>query len=493
MASANQLMKSIQRKESFLQVSSAIHGEERPSRLIITQPKQEEGDSRDSEESKSSEELVDAPELPVAAPAPARPSGVGVVAPAARRVSNAGAGAALVPGARRTSTAGGKRNSRVSPMPISLAAGGGLEAGKAAAEVAAAEPTNGGGSEAAPLSSASTQGAPEAAGAAAGTAAAGAPEVALASGAAPAAAAAPAATAASGPEPSAKPLSRWGKLRVAAVSATRLRQANEKIRVYGTKKARDESEDDSDVDPEDPRTVQERKAAAEARWYIVLPNSWFKRWWESVVLVTLIYVIVIVPVRVGFDIEVTGGAATFDIVVDFFFLFDVFLNFFAAYATSTGDLVVDHRLIAMHYIQGWFTLDLLASIPFYMFETTTNEDGTVVANSNSQLNRFGRIARIPRIFRLVRLLRLLKLLRAFRFIRIFNQWETHNVSSVVGGCLGWVLGVLRCCCCYCCCCCAAARWWPSCADRCCAAVSFAPLRRSGSTRESHACSRSRSS
>ena len=40
------------------------------------------------------------------------------------------------------------------------------------------------------------------------------------------------------------------------------------------------------------------------------------------------------------------------------------MNFFVAYENPvTGELVTDHRKIAIRYLKGWFVIDLLATFP----------------------------------------------------------------------------------------------------------------------------------
>lgn len=43
---------------------------------------------------------------------------------------------------------------------------------------------------------------------------------------------------------------------------------------------------------------------------------------------------------------------------------DIALNFRTSVIDKSGHVVYDGRLIAKHYVKGWFPLDLLAAIPF---------------------------------------------------------------------------------------------------------------------------------
>lgn len=73
--------------------------------------------------------------------------------------------------------------------------------------------------------------------------------------------------------------------------------------------------------------------------------------------------VIIVPFRIGFDAVAEGGWLAVDIVTDVAFTFDIILNFRMAY-TNGHVLVTSPTLMASHYLQGWFTVDLLSTVPF---------------------------------------------------------------------------------------------------------------------------------
>lgn len=54
-----------------------------------------------------------------------------------------------------------------------------------------------------------------------------------------------------------------------------------------------------------------------------------------------------------------------------FFFSDIILNFRTTFVSTSGQIVVTPRQIALNYCRGWFLLDLLAAIPFdllYVFD-----------------------------------------------------------------------------------------------------------------------------
>jgi hypothetical protein len=52
-------------------------------------------------------------------------------------------------------------------------------------------------------------------------------------------------------------------------------------------------------------------------------------------------------------------------IVDYIFLFDVALNFRTTYEdVNTTEEVLNDKKIFMHYLKGWFCVDLISSLPF---------------------------------------------------------------------------------------------------------------------------------
>jgi len=69
--------------------------------------------------------------------------------------------------------------------------------------------------------------------------------------------------------------------------------------------------------------------------------------------------------KIAFErLEESDFSITLDYVVDLLFLLDILVVFNTAYYDEDVDLVDDRKQIAKNYLKGWFTVDLLAIIPF---------------------------------------------------------------------------------------------------------------------------------
>ena len=80
-------------------------------------------------------------------------------------------------------------------------------------------------------------------------------------------------------------------------------------------------------------------------------------------IILIILSVIVVPFRIGFDAWPEGGWLVVDMVTDVTFAFDILFSFRTAYVN--GHVVVTSPgLIASYYLRGWFTTDLLSTVPF---------------------------------------------------------------------------------------------------------------------------------
>lgn len=61
--------------------------------------------------------------------------------------------------------------------------------------------------------------------------------------------------------------------------------------------------------------------------------------------------------------------------VDVTFIVDILINFRTTYVNSNDEVVSHPGKIAVHYLRGWFLIDLVAAIPFdlLLFGSDTDE------------------------------------------------------------------------------------------------------------------------
>jgi hypothetical protein len=63
------------------------------------------------------------------------------------------------------------------------------------------------------------------------------------------------------------------------------------------------------------------------------------------------------------------------LAVDVTFIVDILINFRTTYVNSNDEVVSHPGKIAVHYLRGWFLIDLVAAIPFdlLLFGSDTDE------------------------------------------------------------------------------------------------------------------------
>ena len=111
-----------------------------------------------------------------------------------------------------------------------------------------------------------------------------------------------------------------------------------------------------------------------------MPDDPFRRFWNILMIVLLIYVVTYVPISIcfvdGASDEVNAGQIL-DMAVDIFFAMDLIMAFISAYEDPvTGHTVVSLKAIACNYLSGWFIIDFVAVFPTQEIEKALKGDET---------------------------------------------------------------------------------------------------------------------
>ncbi|KAG2439520.1 hypothetical protein HXX76_004873 [Chlamydomonas incerta] len=161
------------------------------------------------------------------------------------------------------------------------------------------------------------------------------------------------------------------------------------------------------------------------RQWVILPDSRFRKMWINVQLFVVLYIIWVTPVRVGFDKPATGFWFWFEGLIDFFFYTDLVLNFFTAYEHPvTGELITNHKKIALRYLRTWFVVDLLATFPSdYVIRGIEGTWGCSISGNCDLVITNDSAAS---------LIVMLRLLRIFRILWIFKNFNVLSISTVLG-------------------------------------------------------------
>lgn len=103
-----------------------------------------------------------------------------------------------------------------------------------------------------------------------------------------------------------------------------------------------------------------------------------------------------------------------DTCVDILFGIDIIVIFNTAYYDLEVELIDDRKEIAKFYLSGWFTIDLLAIIPF---------DRIMNAADFNQLARVARVGRLYKLVKLTKLFRILKVMKEkTKLLKYINEF-----------------------------------------------------------------------
>jgi hypothetical protein len=137
--------------------------------------------------------------------------------------------------------------------------------------------------------------------------------------------------------------------------------------------------------------------------FLVHPNDRRKVRWDLWLAFLIIYSIITVPFRIGFNAEATGIWLAIDIMVDIFFFLDMIVSFRTSFCNTAGDYTWDPKIIAKNYLRGWFTIDFVSTFPIDQVA------GAVIGGGETSTLRAIKLIRVLRLVRLIKLVKLLNI------------------------------------------------------------------------------------
>lgn len=150
-------------------------------------------------------------------------------------------------------------------------------------------------------------------------------------------------------------------------------------------------------------------SAARSRRFLILPDSRFRTGWDILLVFLVVYNAFALPYTVCFSVDQPHALYILDQLIDGVFYLDLILNFLTAYEVQ-GHLVCHHPTIAKHYLTHWFTVDIIATFPFEIFNGASVGDAHTLEIT---------LLRGLKCIRLIRLARLFKFLEKIEFVSHF--------------------------------------------------------------------------
>ncbi|XP_059478606.1 potassium voltage-gated channel subfamily H member 6 isoform X12 [Neocloeon triangulifer] len=160
--------------------------------------------------------------------------------------------------------------------------------------------------------------------------------------------------------------------------------------------------------------------------WTILHYSPFKAAWDWIILILVMYTAIFTPYVAAFLLNEPDHnnrkskkygddpIVVIDLIVDVTFIIDILINFRTTYVNSNDEVVSHPGKIAVHYLRGWFLIDLVAAIPFdlLLFGSDTDE-----ASENTTT--------------LIGLLKTARLLRLVRVARKIDRYSEYGAAVLL--------------------------------------------------------------
>ena len=144
-------------------------------------------------------------------------------------------------------------------------------------------------------------------------------------------------------------------------------------------------------------------------------------WWDSFLVLGVIYSTAYTPLVIVFPQARWSYHEAADVVLDMLFTIDMLIRFRTAYRDHGYD-VTHPPTIAVHYLRGWFMIDLLCSLPFdrLLSGWQAARSLSIYGESYSRVSPISivDIVALLRVMRIGRLVRKLSALTGANFLRI---------------------------------------------------------------------------
>ncbi|XP_067626850.1 potassium voltage-gated channel unc-103 isoform X2 [Eurosta solidaginis] len=142
--------------------------------------------------------------------------------------------------------------------------------------------------------------------------------------------------------------------------------------------------------------------------WTILHYSPFKAVWDWIILILVIYTAIFTPYVAAFLLGEpdyqrrtnkyinSDPLVIVDLIVDVTFVIDILINFRTTFIDGQDEVVSHPGRIAVHYLSGWFLIDLVAAIPFDLLLVGSDTDETTTLIGLLKTARLLRLVRVAR-------------------------------------------------------------------------------------------------
>ncbi|XP_015185528.1 PREDICTED: potassium voltage-gated channel subfamily H member 2 isoform X8 [Polistes dominula] len=163
--------------------------------------------------------------------------------------------------------------------------------------------------------------------------------------------------------------------------------------------------------------------------WTILHYSPFKAVWDWVILLLVMYTAIFTPYVAAFVLSEPDynskknkkygddPIVIIDFIVDVTFIVDIIINFRTTFVNNNDEVVSHPVKIAVHYLKGWFIIDLVAAIPFDLLLVGSDTDELGLDKDETTT--------------LIGLLKTARLLRLVRVARKIDRYSEYGAAVLL--------------------------------------------------------------
>ncbi|XP_069974876.1 potassium voltage-gated channel unc-103 [Penaeus vannamei] len=167
--------------------------------------------------------------------------------------------------------------------------------------------------------------------------------------------------------------------------------------------------------------------------WTILHYSPFKAVWDWIILLLVIYTAIFTPYVAAFLLneqeerrknhqnQYDNPIVIIDLIVDIMFMVDIVINFRTTYVNHNDEVVSHPGKIALHYLRGWFLIDVVAAIPFDLL-LVNPDPHTSTPTAERDLEQETEDEKTTTLIGLLKTARLLRLVRVARKIDRYSEY-----------------------------------------------------------------------
>jgi CRP-like cAMP-binding protein len=153
------------------------------------------------------------------------------------------------------------------------------------------------------------------------------------------------------------------------------------------------------------------------------PQESFMKGWDSTISLALAFTAFVTPFEIGYLSTQLDVLFCVNRMIDIVFCCDIYINLKLAYFDQRrSNWVYNPRDCALHYMKGWFTIDVVSLIPWDVIAFVAEQNASSGGGGSGDMESL-------KILRLLKILKITKLVRMVKAIRIFKRIATQLKMS----------------------------------------------------------------